>query len=76
MTHKTPLVYQMYPKTYAIRFSVWQAIFGPNFRLIDQHLVLVWADLHLFLAIFYNNIWVKYFLFRNVMLQMRLKYPY
>ena len=40
------------PKTYAIRFSVWQAIFGPNFRLIDQHLVLVWADLHLFLAIF------------------------
>ena len=30
------------PKTYAIRFSVWQAIFGPNFRLIDQHLVLVW----------------------------------
>ena len=26
--------------------------FGLNFRLIDQHLVLVWADLHLFLAIF------------------------
>ena len=23
-------------------------ILGPNFRLIDQHLVLVWADLHLF----------------------------
>ena len=64
------------PKTYAIRFSVWQAIFGPNFRLIDQHLVLVWADLHLFLAIFYNNIWVKYFLFRDVVLQMRLTYPY
>ena len=64
------------PKTYAIRFSVWQAIFGPNFRLIDQHLVLVWADLHLFFGYFYNNIWVKYFLFRDVMLQMRLKYPY
>ena len=25
---------------------------------------------------FYNNIWVKYFLFRDVVLQMRLKYPY
>ena len=36
------------PKTYAITFSVWQVIFGLNFRLIDQHLVLVWADLHLF----------------------------
>ena len=40
------------PKTYAITFSVWQVIFGLNFRLIDQHLVLVWADLHLFLSIF------------------------
>ena len=50
------------PKTYAIRFSVWQVIFGPNFRLTDQHLVLVWADLHLFLSIFttifgWNNFW-------------------
>ena len=27
-------------------------IFGPNFRLIDQHLVLFWADLHLFWAVF------------------------
>ena len=52
MTHKTPWYIRCNPKTYAIRFSVWQAIFGPNFRLIDQHLVLVWADLHLFLAIF------------------------
>ena len=49
-------------KTYAIRFSEWQVIFGPNFRLIDQHLLLVWADLHLFLSIFttifgWNNFW-------------------
>ena len=64
------------PKTYAIRFSVWQAIFGPNFRLIDQHLVLVWADLHLFLAIFTTIFGWNIFLFRDVMLQMRLKYPY
>ena len=63
------------PKTYAIRFSVWQAIFGPNFRLIDQHLVLVWADLHLF-WLFLQQYLVKYFLFRDVVLQMRLKYPY
>ena len=34
----------------SIIFSMWQVIFGPNFRLIDQHLVLVWADLYLFLA--------------------------
>ena len=40
------------PKTCAVRFSMWQVIFGPNLRLIDQHLVLVWADLHLFLSIF------------------------
>ena len=39
-------------KTYAVRFSMWQVIFRPNFRLIGQHLVLVLADLHLFLAIF------------------------
>ena len=50
------------PKTYAIRFSAWQVILGPNFRLIDQHLVLVWADLHLFWAVFTtffgcNNFW-------------------
>ena len=29
-------------KTYAVRFSMWQVIFRPNFRLIEQHLVLVW----------------------------------
>ena len=52
MTHRHHWYIRCNPKTYAIRFSVWQAIFGPNFRLIDQHLVLVWADLHLFLAIF------------------------
>ena len=51
------------PKTYAVRFSKWQVIFRPNFRLIDQHLVLVWAELHLFLAIFrtlfwWNNFWL------------------
>ena len=51
------------PKTYAVRFSKWQVIFRPNFRLIDQHLILVWAELHLFLAIFrtlfwWNNFWL------------------
>ena len=39
-------------KTYAVRFSMWQVIFRPNSRLIGQHLVLVLADLHLFLVIF------------------------
>ena len=53
------------PKAYAIRFSVWQAIFGPNFRLIDQH--LYWFGWFTsILGYFYNNIWVKYFLFRDV----------
>ena len=36
------------PKTYAIRFSMCQVIFGPNFMVTDQYLVLVWADLHVF----------------------------
>ena len=31
-------------ETYAIRFSMHQLIFWPNFRIIDQYLVLVWAD--------------------------------
>ena len=39
-------------ETYAIRFSMHQLIFWPNFRIIDQYLVLVWADMHLFLATF------------------------
>ena len=38
-------------ETYAIRFSIRQLIFWPSFRIIDQYLVLVWADWHLFLAI-------------------------
>ena len=38
-------------ETYAIRFSMHQLIFWPNFRIIDQYLVLVWADLHLVLTI-------------------------
>ena len=41
-------------KTYAI---IRQLIFWPNFRIIDQYLVLVLADLHLFLTILqqYSN---------------------
>ena len=44
-------------ETYAIRFSIRQLIFWPNFRIIDQYLVLVLADLHLFLTILqqYSN---------------------
>ena len=29
----------------------YRGIFWPNFKIIDQHLVLVWADLHLFSTI-------------------------
>ena len=39
------------PKTYAIRFSMWQVIIGPSFMVTEQYLVLVWADLHLFWTI-------------------------
>ena len=44
-------------ETYVIRFSIRQLIFLPNFRIIDQYLVLVLADLHLFLTILqqYSN---------------------
>ena len=44
-------------ETYAIRFSIRQLIFWPNFRIIDQYLVLVLADLDLFLTILqqYSN---------------------
>ena len=44
-------------ETYAIRFSIRHLIFWPNFRIIDQYMVLVWADLHLFLTILqqYSN---------------------
>ena len=44
-------------------------------ELLDQYLVLVLADLHLFLTILqqYSN---SIFLFWDVMLQMCLKYPY
>ena len=38
-------------KTYAVRFSSLQTIFLPNFRIIDQHLLLIWADLHVFYTI-------------------------
>ena len=33
--------------------------FLPNFRIIDQHLLLIWADLHVFYTIFNSNIRVK-----------------
>ena len=46
------------------KFQCYRAIFGTGFgwftSILDQ---------------FNSNIWVKYFLFRHVMLQMRLKYP-
>ena len=38
-------------ETYAIRFSIHQLIFSPNFRIIDQYLVVVCAELHLFWTI-------------------------
>ena len=38
-------------KTYAVRFSRLQTIFLPNFRIIDQHLLRIWADLHVFYTI-------------------------
>ena len=48
MTHVTTWDTRCNPKTYAVRFSMWQVIFRSNFRLIDQYLVLVWAELHIF----------------------------
>ena len=38
------------PKTYAIRFSRCQVISWPNLMVTEQHLVLVWGDLHVFLT--------------------------
>ena len=38
-------------ETYAVRFSIHQLIFWPNFRIINQYLVLVWADFYPFLTI-------------------------
>ena len=44
-------------KPMQLDLSIRQLIFWPNFRIIDQYLVLVWADLHLFLTILqqYSN---------------------
>ena len=39
-------------KTGSVRFSMCHLIFWPNFSIIDQHLVLVWCNLHVFLTIF------------------------
>ena len=64
------------PKTYAIRFSVWQAIFGPKFQTYRPTFGTGLGWFTSIFGYFYNNIWVKYFLFRDVVLQMRLKYPY
>ena len=64
------------PKTYAIRFSVWQAIFWAKFQTYRPTFGTGLGWFTSILGYFYNNIWVKYFLFRDVMLQMRLKYPY
>ena len=53
MTHVTPPgIPDVILKPMQSDFSMWQVIFRPNFRLIDQYLVLVWAELHIFLAIF------------------------
>ena len=53
MTHMTPLIYpDVILKPMQSDLVHGQVIFGPNFRLIDQHLVLFWADLHLFWAVF------------------------
>ena len=38
------------PKTYAIRFSRCQVISWPNLMVTEQHLVLVWGYLHVFLT--------------------------
>ena len=38
------------PKTYAIRFRMCQVVFWPNLMVTDQYLVLVWADLHVFVT--------------------------
>ena len=43
----------------SVRFSMCHLIFWPNFSIIDQHLVLVWCNLHVFFGYFYSNIWVK-----------------
>ena len=45
-------------ETYAIRFSIRQLIFWPNFRIIDQYLVLVLLICIYFWA-FYNNIRIQ-----------------
>ena len=39
-------------KTGSVRFSMCHLIFWPNVSIIDQHLVLVWCNLHVFLTIF------------------------
>ena len=62
-------------KTGSVRFSMCHLIFWPNFSIIDQHLVLVLCNLHVFLTNFtalygWNNLF-----FRYVMLQMGLIYP-
>ena len=69
------LIYHPETETYAIRFSIRQLIFWPNFVIIDQYLVLVLADLHLFLTILqqYSNSIISVL---RWMLQMCLKYPY
>ena len=39
-------------KTGSVRFSMCHLIFWPNVSIIDQHLVMVWCNLHVFLTIF------------------------
>ena len=51
MTHKTHWYIRCNPKTYAIRFSVWQGNFWAKFQTYRPTFGTVWADLHLFLAI-------------------------
>ena len=45
-------------ETYAFRFSIRQLIFWPNFRIIDQYLVLVWL-ICIYFWPFYNNIRIQ-----------------
>ena len=49
------------PKTYAIRFSVWQAIFWAKFQTYRPTFGTGLGWFTSIFGYFYNNIWVKYF---------------
>ena len=58
-------------KTYAVRFSRLLTIFLPNFRIIDQHLLLSWADLHGPQSLQkLKCMWYKYWAYENTLVKI------